>query len=144
MTGAEMEEIRLWRVSGPKDSPTITDVSSIAQTQTEAMLEEILVKSPSLLANGLRLVGRQTETPGGPLDLLGIDEDGRLVIFELKRRTLTRDAVAQVLDYASYLSSLSTTDLNSLITDSSGKHGIDKIDDFTNWYQVSRRWCWLD
>jgi hypothetical protein len=50
-----MEEIRLWRVSGPKDSPIITDVSSVKQTQTEESLEEILVKSPSLLANGLKL-----------------------------------------------------------------------------------------
>jgi hypothetical protein len=57
-----MEEIRLWKVSGSNDSPTITDISSVAQTQTEEMLEEALVKSPTLLADGLRLVGRQTET----------------------------------------------------------------------------------
>jgi|ERR1700719_1962461 len=94
-----MEEIRLWKVSGPKDSPTITDVSSVAQTQTEEMLEEVLVKSPNLLSGGLKLVGRQIETRGGSLDLLGIDEDGRLVVFELKRGLLTRDAVAQIVDY---------------------------------------------
>jgi len=102
-----MEEIRLWRVSGPKDSPTITDISSVAQTETEEMLEEALVKSPTLLSDGLKLVGRQIETPGGPLDLLGVDEDGRLVVFELKRGILTREAVAQIVDYASYLAELS-------------------------------------
>ena len=131
-----MEEIRLWKVGGSKDSPTITDISSVAQTETEEMLEEVLVKSPSLLVEGLKLVGRQTETPGGPLDLLGVDEDGRLVIFELKRGVLTRDAIAQIVDYASFLAELSPTDMNSLISDSSGRYGIDKIDNFADWYEI--------
>ena len=131
-----MEEIRLWRVSGPKDSPTITDISGVAQTETEEMLEEVLVKSPSLLSSGLKLVGRQTETPSGPLDLLGVDEDGRLVIFELKRGTLTREAVAQIVDYASYLAGLPPKDMDSLITNSSGKYGIDRFDSFATWYEV--------
>ena len=37
------------------------------------------------------------------MDLLGVDQDGRLTVFELKRGILTRDAVAQSLDYASDL-----------------------------------------
>jgi hypothetical protein len=67
---------------------------------------------------------------------LGLDEDGRLVIFELKRGVLTRDAVAQIVDYASYLAELSPTEMNSFITNGSGRYGIDKIDDFASWYQV--------
>jgi Endonuclease NucS len=130
-----MEEIKLWKVSGTKESPAVADLSGIAQTETEEMLERILLKSPSLLANGLKLVGRQSETQGGPLDLLGVDEDGRLVVFELKRGTLTRDAVAQVLDYASFLAALSLPDLISFICENSGKSGIEKINDFADWYQ---------
>lgn len=131
-----MDEIKLWKVGGSKDSPTVTDVSSIAQTETEEILEEILARSPSLLANGLKLVGRQAETSSGPLDLLGVDEDGRLVVFELKRGVLTRDAVAQIVDYASFLAELSPKDLDSFICESSGKNGIDKIADFSDWYQL--------
>src|SRR6516162_5179940 len=132
----EMEEIKLWKVSGAKDSLTIADISNVKQTQTEQMLEEILVKSPGLLADGLTLVGRQIETSGGPLDLLGVDDDGRLVVFELKRGVLTRDAVAQIIDYASFLAELSKEELNSLVNENLGKHGIDKItDNFAEWYQ---------
>jgi Holliday junction resolvase-like predicted endonuclease len=134
-----VEEIKLWKVGGSKESLTIVDVSSVGQTKTEGMLEEILVKSPNLLLSGLKLVGRQTETPGGPLDLLGVDEDGRLIVFELKKGTLTRDAVAQIVDYASYLAELveiSVPDLNNLISQGSGKFGVEKIDDFSEWYQL--------
>ena len=98
------------------------------------MLEDVLVENPGLLIEDLILVGRQTPTEGGPLDLLGVDGDGRLVVFELKRGTLSRDAVAQVIDYASYLDNLDLTDLAEHISENSGKHGIDKIDDFPDWY----------
>src|SRR5712675_902909 len=102
-----MEEIRLWKIDGSEHDCHITPVLNAAQTKTEEMLEGILVKLPDLLFEELTLVGRQVETAGGPLDLLGVDEEGRLVVFELKRGTLTRDAVAQVIDYASYLAELS-------------------------------------
>ncbi len=83
---------------------------------------------------GVTLVGRQTPTDGGPLDLLGVDDKGRLVVFELKRGTLSRDAVAQVIDYASYLDAMDLTDLAEYISERSGAHGIDKIEDFQGWY----------
>lgn len=74
-------------------------------------------------------------TEGGPLDLLGIDEDGYLVVFELKRGTLYRETVAQVLDYASYLAELTSELLADHISACSGMHGIEKIEDFEKWYE---------
>jgi hypothetical protein len=82
----------------------------------------------------MTLVGRQLPTHGGPLDLLGIDEDGRLVVFELKRGTLTREAVAQVLDYASDLAESDPENLTRLIQENSGRAGIEKFDDLEDWY----------
>jgi hypothetical protein len=131
-----MEEIRLWKVSaGPADKAKAVPVDTIDQTATEKLLEDVLTGSPDVLMPNLRLVGRQTETSGGPLDLLGVDEDGRLVVFELKRGTLTRDAVAQAIDYASYLGDLEDEELCAHISTSSGKGGVEKIDDFAEWYK---------
>ena len=92
-----MEDIKLWELDGSKANP----LSSNIQLESEQLLEDTLVANPNLLLDGLTLVGRQMPTEGGPLDLLGVDGDGRLVVFELKRGTLSRDAVAQVIDYAS-------------------------------------------
>ena len=91
-------------------------------------------QEPRPADSGLKLVGRQTPTEGGPLDLLGVDTDGRLVVFELKRGTLSRDAVAQVVDYASYLDTMELTALAEYISDRSGEHGIENIEDFQKWY----------
>jgi hypothetical protein len=110
-------------------------LEGIDQAKTEELLEEAIVSCPELLLEGLRLVGRQTDTPGGPLDLLGVDSDGQLVVFELKRGTLTREAVVQVIDYGSYLVELDPEELSDHISERSGKLGVEKIEDFLSWYQ---------
>ena len=130
-----MKTIQLWSVDrNGSAGPNATLVGGADNTETEAILENILTRSPNLLASNLALIGRQVPTEGGPLDLLGVDEDGRLVVFELKRGILTRDAVAQVLDYVSDLAEMDSEQLGKLVEDYSGRLGIEKIDDFEDWY----------
>ena len=45
----------------------------------------MLVATPEMLIRGVTLVGRQGPVETGFVDLLGIDKEGRLVVFELKR-----------------------------------------------------------
>ena len=130
-----MEEIKLWAMQGAGEA---TPLPSSEQTESEWLLEETLVKNPEMLMPGLTLVGRQTQTEGGPLDLLGVDRNGRLAVFELKRGTLSRDAVAQVIDYASSLEVMDDETLVRHITGYSGKNGIDDIGDFGEWYGENR------
>lgn len=125
-----MEEIKIWALDGAEAA----ELSTASQMESEFRLEETLVNNPKLMMEDLTLVGRQTPTDGGPLDLLGIDGSGRLVVFELKRGALYRDAVTQIIDYASSLDSMSDEALFRHISDHSGEHGIDKIDDFEQWY----------
>ena len=129
-----MEKIEIWEVASGREAAT-SPLSTIDSTKTEEELEEILVTSPDMLERGLQLVGRQTlMTGGGNLDLLAVDGDGRLVVFELKRGTLSRDAVAQVVDYASDLNEMELGDLAELVVGNSGSNGIPKVDDFMYWY----------
>lgn len=130
------QEIRLWEVN-----ETLKDAQEVPATkrfETERSLEEVLVKNPEMLMTGITLVARQAPTDTGYLDLLGIDEEGRLVVFELKREKLTRDAVAQVIDYCSYLDSLSEGELADYLLANSGTHGTEKIQDLESWYQERR------
>lgn len=125
-----MEDIQIWELNGSQATP----LKSNSRLESEELLEKTLVKNPRLLMEDLTLVGRQTPTEGGPLDLLGVDGDGKLVVFELKRGTLSRDAVAQIIDYASDLDSMDPAALAAHISDSSGEHGIEEIEDFEEWY----------
>jgi len=130
-----MIKVKVWSLDKNDDNQLYpVSLEEVKETETEKQLENILVSNPDLLMPGLKLIGRQTPTDGGPLDLLGVDEDGNLIVFELKRGTLARDAVAQVIDYASFLHDLDKETLFKHISDRSGYGGVDKID-FENWYQ---------
>ena len=129
------EELKMWTVGNGGDADL---VEQARQIETENLLEETLVKNPDMLIPGLKPVGRQTPTGGVWLDLLGVDRDGRLVVFELKRGEITRDAVTQVIDYASNLETMSDEALAEHIAERSGRDGIEKIDNFKDWYEG---WC---
>lgn len=131
-----MQEIKLWTIQEDGRGNLSADpVDTTDHTESEKQLEDLLVKTPELLMPGLRLVGRQTPAASGALDLLGVSEDGNLMVFELKRGILTRDAVAQVVDYASYLGGLESEELITHVSQRSGTGGIEKIEDFRNWYE---------
>ena len=58
------------------------------------------------------IIGREVWTAHGKrIDLLAMDEDGNLIIIELKRDASPRDIVAQVLDYAAWVCKLTTNEL---------------------------------
>ena len=124
------DELKVWALG---DGAEVEVVES-ATVGLEDRLEETLVRRPEMLEAGLHLVGRQTPTEGGPLDLLGVDEGGRLVVFELKREKLTREAVTQCIDYASALNVATPEQLADLISEHSGSGGVEEIDDFEEWY----------
>ena len=114
------------------------------RTSTEALLEDVIVENPAMLMPGLELVGRQLPTSNGALDLLGVDSEGRLVVFELKRDKLRRDTVAQAVDYASWLDSLDDAELQTLIGENSGQRGIVRIGNFEEWYDDHDNWDSLE
>ena len=126
-----MDEVKIWAID---DTAKVEELKAKGQMDDEWSFEDTLVKNPNLLMPGLTLVGRQTPTEGGPLDLLGVDSDGKLAVFELKRGALSREAVAQVIDYASDLGRMELGALAEHISERSGEYGITKIDDFEEWY----------
>jgi hypothetical protein len=47
-------------------------------------LEPMLVANPEVIEEGLRVITHQQQTDTGPLDILGVDADGTMVVIELK------------------------------------------------------------
>lgn len=125
-----MDEVKIWSIEGS----VVVELESAEKAETEKNLEDTLVSNPNLLMEGLTLIGRQIPTQGGTLDLLGVDDEGKLIVFELKRGTLSRDAVAQVVDYASSLQAMGLDSLVDSISARSGEQGIQKIENLEEWY----------
>jgi hypothetical protein len=79
----------------------------LGRLASEQQLEEMIVADLAILSSEWMLIGRQEITPfGGRIDLLAIAPDASLVLIELKRDKTPREIVAQALDYASWIESL--------------------------------------
>ena len=93
----------LWSVGA---SPTPLRASQLA---SEQLLEDMIEKNFSILSENWMLIGRQEITPfGGRTDLLAIDPNGDLVLIELKRHKTPREIVAQAIDYAAWVDTLTS------------------------------------
>src|SRR5436190_429337 len=85
--------------------------------QLEEHLETWIVQDPSLVQEGLRIVGRQVVLEGGRLDLLAVDPQGRWTLLEVKRGMLYRETLAQGLDYVSSISTMPSDKLRTIVED---------------------------
>jgi len=94
----------------------------------EKVLEDWIENNPHLLleGEGLAIFARQPRTGFDKyLDLLGLDRTGATVVVELKRGETPRDVVAQTLEYASWVDSLTLDQLDEMAREYAEKRGID-------------------
>jgi hypothetical protein len=116
----------VWRVDGQQ----LTELPK-ARLDQEQRLEQWVAADPKLLGLDVLVIGRQVRTAyGGYVDLLGIDQDGDLTIIELKKDRTPREIVAQVLDYAAWVSELGADEIEQIargylgysLSDAFGEH----------------------
>jgi hypothetical protein len=102
-------EVGIWRIDQQLQRVPFSALDS------ESRLEHVLVKEISILSPGLMVIGQQVPTAHGHfIDILAMDADGNLIVVELKRHRTPREVVAQVLDYASWVQTLSYNDIAEL------------------------------
>jgi hypothetical protein len=68
----------------------------------EKGFEKILCKYPELIEEGLKLKGNQVLVSRKFVDILFEDQNGQDLIIELKKGTVVRKDIAQILDYAGH------------------------------------------
>jgi len=101
---------RLFQINGASLAPAKRKPLDL-ETKIEAWVADDL----TLIGVDGFVIGRQIATDHGKfIDILAMDEDGNLIIIELKRDRSPRDIVAQVLDYASWVRRLTTGDVHTL------------------------------
>lgn len=78
-----------------------------ASLDKEEALEDFIFQDIGILNNRWLLIGRQVRTDYGKfIDLLAVDENGSLVVIELKKHMTPREVTAQALDYAAWVEHL--------------------------------------
>lgn len=93
-------EIKTWQICNGRLEPIESTLQGSGRTEPYD-LEPWIHSHPEVLGSGIVIIGRQVPSKSGPIDLLGIDSSGNLVVIELKRDKLPREALAQAIDYVS-------------------------------------------
>jgi len=104
-------QIKTWQIIDGQLEEIETTLSDSGRTESYD-LESWIASNPSVIEQGLVIIGRQVHTESGPLDLLALDRAGNTVIIELKRDKLPREVLAQAIDYASDLSGWDIDQIN--------------------------------
>ncbi|MFA0834574.1 MAG: endonuclease NucS domain-containing protein [Methanobacterium formicicum] len=120
-------EIGVWEVINGKLEPIDVSLAQAGRRESED-LEKWIKNNPVILGQDILIIGEQVRTKSGPLDLLGIDKSGDLVIVELKRDKLPREVIAQALDY---VSDVASWDLDR-ISDECLKFSGSSLEDYLN------------
>lgn len=113
-------EIRTWQIVDGKLQPVTTNLRDEGRTEPYD-LEPWIESNPEIVGSDIVIIGRQTMSKSGPIDLLGVDKNGNLVIIEIKRDKLPREALAQAIDYASDAAMWTVDKLGEICADYSKK-----------------------
>lgn len=105
-------EVGIWKLG---DRPQRVEFTPL---DLEDRLEKALSQDLSILAPDLLLVGCQVVTAHRKeIDILAIDPEGTLHVLELKRGQTPREVVAQLLDYGSWIQTLTYDDITRIFSD---------------------------
>ncbi|MEE9457175.1 MAG: endonuclease NucS domain-containing protein [bacterium] len=114
--------IKLWGIDGNE----LKEIQG-SELPSESDLHEWLKNDLSLISDEIMLLGSEVSTGGGFVDLLALDENGDLVVIELKRDKTPREITAQALDYASSLKEFDYQQVLGVAAEFYG--GVDKFKD---------------
>ncbi|MBM3151598.1 MAG: DUF91 domain-containing protein [Chloroflexi bacterium] len=113
-------QIKTWQVVNGKLQTVDTRMSDAGRKEAHD-LEEWIASNPSIVSPDIIVIGRQTPTKSGPLDLLAIDKQGNIAVIELKRDLLPRESLVQAMDYASDIAEWSVEKISEICTQYTGK-----------------------
>jgi hypothetical protein len=112
-------EIKTWEIIQGELSEVNASLADNNRKERED-LEKWIKTNSKILGDDILVFGEQVWTKSGPLDFIGIDNTGNIVIVELKRDKLARDVLAQAIDYASDVANWDVDKLNEICLGFSG------------------------
>lgn len=104
-------KIKIWQIVENELIPINKTMKEGGRTEV-IDLENWIRETPEILGEELLIIGEQIDTKNGPLDFLAIDKNGNLVIIELKRDEVPREALGQAIDYASDIATWSLQEID--------------------------------
>lgn len=97
-------DVKMWKIL---EGDTLSELKK-KELDLEERIHKWLEDDISIISDDYIVIGSRTGTDfGKEIDLLCMNQNGEIIIIELKRDRTPREVTAQILDYASWISDLS-------------------------------------
>lgn len=80
-------------------SLSLIDEGEFSLYASEEDMQKAILANPSLIEHGFRPITYEKKVEPGFVDVYGIDQNGKFVVVEIKRKTASKDAVLQLQKY---------------------------------------------
>lgn len=77
----------------------LDDAGEFSMYASEDDMHKAILMQPSLVEEGLKIISYEKKVEAGFVDVYGVDNNGRLVVIEVKRKTACKDAAWQLAKY---------------------------------------------
>lgn len=93
----------------------LTDEGQFSLHASEEDMQRAVLLMPSLIEEGFKPISYEKKVEPGFVDVYGVDDNGRLVVVEIKRKTAGREAVLQLSRYAKAIEGMASRDVRGVL-----------------------------
>ena len=94
---------------------SLVDAGEFSLYASEEDMQKAILLEPSLLEAGFKPIAYEKRVEPGFIDVYGVDEAGRFVVVEIKRKTAGREAVLQLSKYVKAIKSMVNREVRGVL-----------------------------
>jgi len=106
---------------------SLVDEGRFSLYASEDDMQKAILIEPSLVEEGLRLITYEKKVEPGFIDVYGIDDNGRMVILEIKRKTAGREAALQLARYVESVKESTNREVRGILVAPNIAKGVQKL-----------------
>lgn len=93
----------------------LADEGQFSLHASEEDMQRAVLLMPSLIEEGFKPISYEKKVEPGFVDVYGVDDNGRLVVVEIKRKTAGREAVLQLSRYAKAIEGMASREVRGVL-----------------------------
>lgn len=82
---------------------------------SEEDMQKAILAEPTIIEDGFKPIAYEKKVEPGFVDVYGVDEKGRFVVIEIKRKTVGREAVLQLAKYVKAIKSMVNREVRGIL-----------------------------
>lgn len=106
---------------------SLVDRGEFSLYASEEDMQKAILVEPSILEAGLKPITYEKRVEPGFVDVYGIDENGKFVVVELKRKTAGRDAALQLAKYVDFIKTVVNREVRGVLVAPRLARGVQRL-----------------